>query len=99
MDQTFELPSGEGYTIYTKSQCGFCIKSKNLLKAEPYTMIDCDEYLLEDKEAFLAFIETICGKSYRTFPIIFKDGKFLGGFSETKTHYEKEKAFTDESAP
>lgn len=93
MDQPFELPSDEGYTIYTKSQCGFCIKSKQLLKSEPYTMIDCDEYLLESKESFLAFIEALCGKPYRTFPMIFKDGKFLGGYNEAKTHYEKENAF------
>lgn len=93
MDPVFELPSDWGYTIYTKSQCGFCVKSKELLKSESYTMIDCDEYLLEDKDAFLAFIENLVGKTYRTFPMIFKDGKFLGGYNETKTHYEKENAF------
>jgi glutaredoxin len=91
----YELPEEEGYTIYTKSQCGFCKKAKDLLKAEPFTLIDCDEYLIEDKDAFLVFIENLIGKSYRTFPMIFHNGKFLGGYSETKTYYDKELAKTD----
>ena len=95
METNYELPSEEGYTIYTKSQCSFCVKSKNLLKAEPFTMIDCDEYIIEDKEAFLKFIEKLIGKPYRMFPMIFYDGKFLGGFSETKDHYEKASAFSN----
>jgi len=89
MDTTYELPAEQGYTIYTKSQCSFCVKSKTLLKAEPFTMIDCDEYIIEDKESFLKFIENLIGKPYRMFPMIFFDGKFLGGFAETKEHYEK----------
>lgn len=93
MVTNYELPSEQGYTIYTKSQCSFCVKSKTLLKAEPFTMIDCDEYVIEDKESFLKFIENLIGKSYRMFPMIFYDGEFLGGFAETKEHYEKQKAF------
>jgi hypothetical protein len=61
MDTNYELPSEQGYTIYTKSQCSFCVKSKTLLKAEPFTMIDCDEYVIEDKESFLKFIENLIG--------------------------------------
>jgi len=95
MDMNFELPSEIGYTIYTKSQCSYCVKAKNLLKNEPYTMIDCDEYVIEAKEEFLLFIENLIGKPYRTFPMVFKDGQFIGGFSETKTQYEKDLAFSE----
>jgi glutaredoxin len=89
MDTIYEVPSDEGYTIYTKSQCPFCIKAKNLLKDEAYTMIDCDDYLIDDKETFLAFIENLIGKSYRTFPMIFKNKKFIGGFKEAQEEYQK----------
>ena len=95
METIYELPAEKGYTIYTKSQCSFCVKSKTLLKAEAFTMIDCDEYIIDDKDSFLQFIEGLIGKSYRTFPMIFHDGKFLGGYAETKEHYEKACAFAD----
>jgi hypothetical protein len=29
------------------------------------------------------------------FPMIFYDGKFLGGYAETKEHYDKSSAFTN----
>jgi hypothetical protein len=62
------------------------MRVKELLKLLelPYEMINCDEYLLEDREGFLAFIKERAGKEYKTFPMVFADGKFLGGFSETK---------------
>uniref|UniRef100_A0A6C0DCG9 Glutaredoxin domain-containing protein n=1 Tax=viral metagenome TaxID=1070528 RepID=A0A6C0DCG9_9ZZZZ len=91
----FEKPSEVGYTIYSKSRCPFCTKAKVLLEEEPYTIIDCDMYLVDDttKQQFLLFIENIIGKEYRTFPMIFKDGEFIGGFTETKVYYDKERAF------
>lgn len=90
----FEEPSKDGYSIYTKSGCTFCTKAKNLLKNESVNMIDCDEYLLEDKEGFLKFIENKVGKEYRTFPMVFLKGQFIGGFKETQLHYDKLMAFT-----
>jgi glutaredoxin len=94
----FEKPSAAGYTIYSKSRCPFCTKVKVLLEEEPYTIIDCDQYLIDDdtKQQFLLFIENIAGKEYRTFPMIFKDGNFIGGFTETKVYYDKEHAFNSE---
>jgi len=91
----FEKPSSTGYTIYSKSRCPFCTKAKVLLEEEPYTIIDCDQYLVDDttKQQFLLFIENLIGKEYRTFPMIFKDGEFIGGFNETKVFYDKEQAF------
>lgn len=88
----FEPPSATNYTIYSKSGCPSCSKAKTLLKNEEVLLIDCDEYLIEDKEYFLSFMKIIIGKEYRMFPMIFKDGKFIGGFSELKPFYEKEQA-------
>jgi len=85
----YELPSKENYTIYTKSGCPYCVKAKELLVNEVYETIDCDDYLVDDKEAFLAFMQIIIGKEYRTFPMVFdKIGKFVGGFAELKVSYK-----------
>jgi glutaredoxin len=94
----FEKPSATGYTIYSKSRCPFCRKAKVLLEEEPYTIIDCDQYLADDttKQDFLQFIENLINKEYRTFPMIFKDGQFIGGFNETKIYYDKEQAFNSD---
>ena len=94
----FEKPSEAGYTIYSKSRCPFCTKAKVLLEEEPYTIIDCDMYLVDDttKQQFLLFIENLINKQYRTFPMIFKDGLFIGGFTETKVYYDKENAFKND---
>ena len=94
----FTNPSKNGYTIYTKSRCPFCTKAKALLENENHTIIDCDEFLSDEntKQQFLQFIEDLIGKPYRTFPMILKDGVFIGGFTETKVYYEKDTAFNGE---
>jgi glutaredoxin len=48
------------FTIYSKSGCFYCSKAKTLLKEKKleHTIINCDEYILEDKEIFLTLIET-----------------------------------------
>jgi glutaredoxin len=91
----FEAPSETVYTIYSKSGCTFCTKVKKLLQEKGYAfdMIDCDEYLLEDKAGFLKFIEEKAGKEYKTFPMVFRAGTFVGGFNETKQLLDKEAAF------
>jgi hypothetical protein len=56
---------------------------------EAHEIIDCDDYLVDDKEGFLAFMQKLIGKEYRTFPMIFdKGGRFLGGFTELKAVYQ-----------
>ena len=83
----FIVPSLDTYTIYSKSGCSYCTKVKELLTAfdMSFTIVNCDEYLYEDKEGFLEFIKKTANKEYRTFPIVFHKGTFLGGFMETKT--------------
>jgi len=89
------LPNSQGYTIYSKSGCPFCTKVKRLLEKEAPSplLVDCDDYLVENKDAFLVFIKEMAGKEYKTFPMIFHNGDFIGGFTETKEYYEKQTAF------
>jgi len=89
----FEEPISKQYTIYSKSGCPNCIKAKSLLKENilTYNVVNCDEYLLECKTEFLAFIETMANINAKTntkittFPIIFYDKQLVGGFKELQT--------------
>jgi glutaredoxin 3 len=91
----FEEPSETVYTVYTKSGCPYCTKVKDLLleKKLAFDLIDCDEYLVNKKAEFLQFIQEKAGKEHRTFPMVFRPGLFIGGFTETKKLLDFEDAF------
>lgn len=86
-----ENPSKSGFTIYSKSGCPNCMKIKALLKEKHllFTIVDCDEYLIEDKSGFLFFINQLSNKEVTMFPIIFYDNKFVGNYNETLTFVDK----------
>jgi len=94
----FFTPLETGFTIYSKSGCPNCTKVKKLLldKQSFFVDISCDEYLLEDKEGFLSFIKERANKEYKTFPMVFYDGKFIGGFAEIKLHFDKLSCFSND---
>ena len=87
----FEKPNESGFTIYSKSGCPNCLKIKSLLKEKKLILniVDCDEYIFEDKSSFLFFMNQLANKEVKMFPMIFYDGKFIGGFSETKDFVDK----------
>jgi len=87
----FIEPVKIGFTVYGKSGCNYCTKTKNLLKEKNLTFfeVDCDEYLIEEKDNFLSFVQNKIGKSYNTFPMIFYNGQFIGGFNETSDMVSK----------
>jgi glutaredoxin len=80
----FTEPQENGFTIYSKSGCHNCNKIKTVLKDKKlmFCLIDCDEYLIEERDLFLSFIEGKIGKPYKTFPIVFYNGTFIGGYNE-----------------
>jgi len=92
-------PAQDNYTIYTKSGCPNCTKVKKLLESIPVKplIVDCDEWLIEDKPAFLEFMREKAGKECKIFPMVFHNGEFLGGFDETKIYKEKQDAFSLET--
>lgn len=74
------------WTIYTKLNCVYCSKVKELLENEKYiTIINCDNWLKnnEEREIFLNDIKNITECEWKTFPIVFIDDKFIGGYNET----------------
>jgi glutaredoxin len=82
----FEEPLKTGFTIYSKSGCINCNKVKNLIKRNNFlfTVIECDEYVLKEKEKFLLFIRDRANIEVKTFPMVFYENKFIGGFFETE---------------
>ncbi len=84
----FPTPEKGQITVYSKSGCINCTKVKALLteKSLLFNVIDCDEFILENKEEFLAFIKNIIGKEYRMFPMVFDNNKFIGGYNETVSY-------------
>ena len=90
------------YTIYTKSDCIFCDKVKELLKNEKIVIVSCDEMLKNDekKKHFLEIMDIFTMKAnmkpHRTFPFVFKDDQFIGGFDDTKKVYVNWQIQTDD---
>ena len=86
-------PSAQGYSIYSISGCKYCTKAKELLKEQKKTCtnINCDKYMtsLRERDAFYAYIRPYTVKQYLYFPMIFKNGKFIGGYKEIMEHFGK----------
>lgn len=84
-------PLDDEITVYSKSSCINCVKVKTLLKERgvKFTIINCDEYILEDKSAFLQYINLLVGREYKTFPMVFLNKTFIGGFNETEEYFSK----------
>ena len=78
------LPANKGFTVYTKEKCPYCDKVKLLLQNDECIFVQCDIYLSENREEFLYKIKNLIGFEYKTFPMVFLDGEFIGGFTETK---------------
>jgi len=84
-------PQENIFTVYSKSGCPNCLKAKQLLKEKNiiFTIVDCDEYLLENRDEFLEFIKNQANKEHKTFPMIFDGKQFIGGLSDTVNYIDK----------
>ena len=97
--QTLAKPNITGFTIYSKKKCKYCDMVTDLLEANRihYIVTKCDQYLEEDVvDDFLDAMERLTGKSVSKFPIVFKNGVFIGGYKETKEAVEKSKIISDD---
>lgn len=65
-------------TVYTASFCGYCTQAKALLKREGLAF---EEINLDDKPELRQKLSAE-NNGYRTVPMIFINGKFLGGYNE-----------------
>jgi len=86
MNISFPEPVSYGYTIYIKSGCPYCERVKYLLQnVSPQPLyIDCDPFLTFNRSKFLFFIKQLTGGlEYKTFPMVFLNKYFIGGYNET----------------
>ena len=74
----FSLPTENGYFMYSKSGCKFCRMAKELLP--DVTVVNVDEHIETDKAKCLD--QNIS----RTFPVVFFNEIFIGGYTESKEH-------------
>lgn len=86
-------PCTQNYTIYSISGCKYCSGAKQLLldKKKACKMVNCDKYVATalERDAFYKFIQQHTVKPYIHFPMIFKKGKFIGGYKELIDTLEK----------
>ena len=70
--------------IVTKEGCKYCDKSKTLLKDKN---IEAEIEIINDDNRMVIYeeLDNITGK-YRYFPMIFYNGKFIGGYTELEKH-------------
>ena len=91
----FIVPREMGWTVYTKSNCVYCERAKTLLENNS-VYINCDGWLVDHKEQFLNHMKYQIGREYKLFPMIFYNGTFIGGYTETKEYIEKMVTFSEE---
>ena len=83
-----------GITLFAKSECNYCKKAKALLidwEIDAH-IIYCDTLLQSDRIGFLKNIHKTSGKpenTIKTFPIIFFNHEYIGGYTELQKIYEK----------
>ena len=85
---SFLSPNKPGFVIYTKNKCPYCELVKQLIIKNncSFEIIQSDEYLKE-KELFLQFIGTFTKKKHTTFPMVFLNGSFIGGYNDTQVYF------------
>ncbi len=78
-------PTIDGYTVYSKENCPYCVKVKDFLNREKckMTIVECDKPLKNNREEFLKELNVYTKKEWKTFPFVFFEGEFIGGYQET----------------
>ena len=77
--------------MFTKSKCNYCTRAKKLVPHAKSVL--CDDILRTKRDLFLTAIQHESGREHRTFPMVFHNGKFVGGFNELQEYVDKEQAF------
>jgi len=72
------------FTIYYSNECPYCVKAIKLLgeKKVTYSAVEIDDF-----KALLVKLGSSVPSTHRTKPIIFRNGKFLGGYTELVEYF------------
>lgn len=87
----YENPSYTDFTIYSKSGCPNCSVVKKLLQSKnlPFNVVNCDDYIIKNKDLFFFFIKCLSDREFKQFPIIFHKGTIIGGCNESKEYINR----------
>jgi glutaredoxin len=91
---SYKLPSRHGYFVYTKSNCPYCDKVKQVIIHTTrgthigYEFMDCQKYLDTNREKFIEFAQELTHRKRITFPMVFLNGEFIGGCDDTIKYLE-----------
>uniref|UniRef100_A0A6C0EBI4 Glutaredoxin domain-containing protein n=1 Tax=viral metagenome TaxID=1070528 RepID=A0A6C0EBI4_9ZZZZ len=76
-------PKKSGWTVYGVSWCPFCQKTINLFNEKKlnyyYYDVEKEPFITKDKFRDMLKMEL---DGYKTVPVIFRDGKLIGGYSD-----------------
>ena len=77
------------FTVYGKTGCSACVQAEQLLETKGLDY----EYALLGLNYSLEDFYNVAPKTHKTFPMVTKDGKYIGGLVELKevlaTKYSK----------
>lgn len=82
-------PDKKEWMIYGANWCGFCRRAHNIIKSKKvdYEYVQVDKYggpsIVRDK------FRDLIG-DYHTIPLVFHNGKFIGGCNELKKYYSED---------
>jgi glutaredoxin 3 len=87
--QPTEVVNTDTFTIYTKKTCNYCILAKGLLTVHKikYNEIEVDT---NNKSMVHNYTDPLTN-SYRTFPMIFHNLQFIGGYTDLVKFLKKKK--------
>lgn len=92
------MENKQGFFIYSKPNCKYCVEVKKILEWLNicYDTHECNFETDAEKTEFLEYIKSKNkGKIWNTFPMVFNNGDFIGGYHETGIYLEKMNAFVD----
>ena len=85
--QSVPFPSTQTdtYTAYVRSGCAYCSNLMEMFKKNNSLtiIINCDPYIRRNKSKFLEEMNSRIDGTWTTFPMVFYNGEFIGGFTET----------------
>ena len=82
------IPLARGITVYGRAGCGYSSMAQQLISGRSQTRYyNLNQYLNDPREFFNLAQRRI--RSHRTFPIVFVDQQFIGGFSELQSYLSR----------
>lgn len=87
-------PIKNGWSIFSLSNCECCEKAKLFLEriGEELNIINVDDVMKRKytKKLFFEHMSEVTGEDINYFPLIFKEGEYIGGYENLLSFFEFE---------